>query len=70
MKKRGDRSNKAEVLEYQVNIAFDPKDKIYVARVPELDNCHTHGSTPEFRTPLHCLGEPTASSYSEKKHYR
>lgn len=39
--------SKAEVLEYQVNIAFDPRDKIYVARVPELENCHTHGATPE-----------------------
>ena len=37
----------AEVLEYQVNIAFDPRDKIYVARVPELENCHSHGATPE-----------------------
>ena len=38
---------KIEVLEYQVNIAFDPRDKIYVARIPELENCHTHGATPE-----------------------
>ena len=37
----------AEVLEYQVNIAFDARDKIYVARVPELENCHSHGATPE-----------------------
>ena len=41
------KSKKIEVLEYQVNIAFDPRDKIYVARVPELENCHTHGATPE-----------------------
>ena len=41
------KSKRSEVLEYQVNIAFDPRDKIYVARVPELENCHTHGSTPE-----------------------
>jgi len=34
-------------LQYQVNIAFDPRDNIYVARVPELDNCHSHGTTPE-----------------------
>ncbi len=34
-------------LEYQVNIAFDPRDGIYVARVPELEGCHTHGDTPE-----------------------
>ncbi len=37
----------AAALEYQVNIAFDPRDSIYVARVPELENCHSHGSTPE-----------------------
>ena len=36
-----------EVLKYQVNIAFDPRDGIYVARVPELENCHTDGKTPE-----------------------
>jgi len=36
-----------EVLEYQINIAFDSRDKIYVARVPELEHCHTHGATPE-----------------------
>ena len=35
------------VLEYEVNIAFDPRDKVYVARAPELDNCHSHGPTPE-----------------------
>src|SRR3954468_19055701 len=46
-KNKGARSKKAEGLEYQVNIAFDPRDKIYVARVPELENCHTHGTTPE-----------------------
>ncbi|MEY4630045.1 MAG: hypothetical protein RIQ81_165 [Pseudomonadota bacterium] len=36
-----------DALEYQVNIAFDSRDGIYVARVPELENCHTHGDTPE-----------------------
>ena len=41
------RARKAEVLEYQVNIAFDPRDGIFVARVPELENCHTHGKTAE-----------------------
>ena len=41
------KSKKTEVLEYQVNIALDPRDEIYVARVPELENCHTHGATPE-----------------------
>jgi predicted RNase H-like HicB family nuclease len=46
-KNKGGKSKKVEVLEYQVNIAFDPRDNIYVARVPELENCHTHGATPE-----------------------
>ncbi|MEK6706333.1 MAG: type II toxin-antitoxin system HicB family antitoxin [Bdellovibrionota bacterium] len=41
------RSKKVEVLEYQVNIAYDPRDGIYVARVPELENCHTHGVSAE-----------------------
>jgi predicted RNase H-like HicB family nuclease len=36
-----------ELLEYQVNIAFDPRDNIFVAKVPELENCHTHGITAE-----------------------
>ena len=47
MKKKAAKLGKGEMFEYQVNIAFDPRDGIYVARVPELDNCHTHGSTPE-----------------------
>ncbi len=34
-------------LEHQINLSFDPRDNIYVARVPELENCHTHGATPE-----------------------
>lgn len=38
---------KAETLEYQVTIVFDPRDKLYVARAPELENCHSHGGTPE-----------------------
>jgi predicted RNase H-like HicB family nuclease len=41
------KTRKAEVLEYQVNLAYDARDGIYVARVPELENCHTHGATPE-----------------------
>ena len=45
MKKR--QRNKFESLEYQVNLSFDPRDQIYVARIPELENCHTHGATPE-----------------------
>ena len=36
-----------DTLEYQVNLSFDHRDNIYVARVPELENCHTHGATPE-----------------------
>lgn len=39
--------SKLETLEYQVNLSFDPRDSIYVARVPELENCHSHGTTPE-----------------------
>ena len=41
------KSAPAENLEYQVTIVFDPRDKIYVARAPELENCHSHGGTPE-----------------------
>jgi predicted RNase H-like HicB family nuclease len=47
MAKAKTKNKKQSELEYQVNIAFDPRDNIYVARVPELENCHTHGSTPE-----------------------
>ncbi len=32
--------------EYQVNIFYDVRDKIYVAKVPELEGCHSHGKTP------------------------
>ena len=46
-KERAKQRNKFESLEYQVNISYDSRDDIYVARVPELENCHTHGSTPE-----------------------
>ena len=41
------KSTKSDTLEYQVNLAFDSRDKIYVARVPELENCHSHGLTTE-----------------------
>ena len=34
-------------LEYQINISFDPRDNIFVANIPELENCRTHGETPE-----------------------
>ena len=34
-------------FEYQVNIIFDHRDNIYVAKVPDLENCHSHGETPE-----------------------
>lgn len=46
MAKTKTKGRKQERLEYQVNIVFDPRDNVYVARVPELENCHTHGSTP------------------------
>jgi predicted RNase H-like HicB family nuclease len=45
-KNRAKKESKFESLEYQVNLSFDPRDNIYVARVPELENCHTHGATP------------------------
>ena len=38
---------KTDTLAYQVNISYDPRDEIYVARIPELENCHSHGSTPD-----------------------
>lgn len=41
------KSKKHQVLEYQVNISFDSRDNIYVAQVPELEGCSTHGPTPE-----------------------
>jgi len=46
-KKPRPRDRRSQAFEYQVNIAFDPRDGIYVARVPELENCHTHGDSPE-----------------------
>lgn len=46
-KSKDKKSTKQDALEYQVNITFDARDKIYVARVPELDNCHSHDQTPE-----------------------
>jgi len=46
-KNRAKKESKFDSLEYQVNLSFDPRDDIYVARVPELENCHTHGATPE-----------------------
>lgn len=30
---------------YEIDIAYSPEDKAYVARVPELQGCVTHGST-------------------------
>jgi antitoxin HicB len=38
---------KSGPLEYQVNLCFNPRDELYVARVPELENCHSHGKNPE-----------------------
>ncbi len=45
--KKALKKREEEILEYQVNIAFDLRDGVYVARVPELANCQTHGKTPE-----------------------
>jgi len=47
MAKERAKKSKLEALEYQVNLSFDSRDNIYVARVPELENCHSHGATPE-----------------------
>ncbi len=41
------RDRRIQAFEYQVNIAFDPQDGLFVARVPELENCHSHGNSPE-----------------------
>lgn len=32
---------------YSVMIRWDPRDDIYIAEVPELDGCKTHGATYE-----------------------
>mgnify|MGYP001562794811 CR=1 FL=1 len=45
--KTKNRANNHSYFEYQINIVFDSRDEIYVARVPELENCHSHGKTPE-----------------------
>jgi hypothetical protein len=47
---------KSKPLEYQVNIVFDVRDHLYVARVPELENCHSHGSSPEEAAKFHQSG--------------
>lgn len=30
---------------YKIDIVWDPEDKIYIAQVPELDGCMSHGKT-------------------------
>lgn len=30
---------------YKIDLTWDPDDKIYVAQVPELDGCMSHGKT-------------------------
>lgn len=30
---------------YKIDLVWDPEDKIYVATVPELDGCMSHGKT-------------------------
>ncbi len=30
---------------YKIDLTWDPEDKIYVAHVPELDGCVSHGKT-------------------------
>lgn len=34
-------------LHYSLDIRWDPRDNIYVVRVPELPGCATHGATYE-----------------------
>ncbi len=36
-----------EQPKYRVDIVWNPEDGCYVARVPELPNCQTHGNTME-----------------------
>jgi predicted RNase H-like HicB family nuclease len=33
---------------YKIEIAWDSEDKIYVAYVPELDGCMSHGKTQDL----------------------
>jgi predicted RNase H-like HicB family nuclease len=35
-------------LRYEVRIFWSPEDRVYVAHVPELEGCVTHGSTYEI----------------------
>src|SRR5262245_20365410 len=30
---------------YKIDLVWDPEDKIYIAQVPELDGCVSHGKT-------------------------
>lgn len=38
---------KASKYKYRVDILWSEEDQVYVARVPELQGCSTHGSTLE-----------------------
>ncbi len=38
---------KLPINEYKVEIIFSPEDEAFVARVPELAGCATHGNTQE-----------------------
>ncbi|MEZ4814264.1 MAG: type II toxin-antitoxin system HicB family antitoxin [Bdellovibrionota bacterium] len=40
-------NNEFPITEYKVEIAFSPEDEAYLARVPELPGCVTHGDTQE-----------------------
>ena len=35
------------MLTYSVLIQYDDRDKIYVARIPEISGCMAHGNTQE-----------------------
>ena len=47
MKNQAKKRDKFFPAEYQINICYEPRDKIFIARVPELENCQSHGKNPE-----------------------
>ena len=47
MKKHTQKTHESYIEEYQINICFDKRDKIFIAKVPELENCQSHGESAE-----------------------
>jgi antitoxin HicB len=48
MAKRKSRIRKpADGFKYRVDIIWSPKDRAYIAKVPELEGCTTHGDSVE-----------------------